>query len=98
MNEELVQNAVKTFCVVPEVYQQVFKQMGADFPDELVNAIKASPNEAVKMVESNENLLNGIVQVYQKYKEQIDEQASMFKTNGKLNYLVNKFLAFHHYW
>lgn len=94
MNEELVQNAVRTFCIVPEVYQQAFKQMGADFPDELVQAVKSKPDEAVKMVESNNDLLNGIVSIYQKYGDQIDEAASrtgMFKEGGKLGSLLTKF-------
>ena len=91
MNEELVQNAVKTFCIVPEAYQKVYQQMGANFPDELVDAVKKNPDGAIKMLESDENLLTRIVEIYSKYRDQIDKQASMFKNGGKLNYLLNKF-------
>lgn len=98
MNEQLIQEAAQTFCVVPEIYQQAFKQAGADFPDELVQQIKAKPDEAVKMLQSDKGLLDGVVQIYSKYKKEIDQAAAqaaqqkgMFKKGGKLDYLVTKF-------
>lgn len=98
MDEQLIQEAAQTFCVVPEIYQQAFKQAGADFPDELVQQIKAKPDEAVKMLQSDKGLLDGVVQIYSKYKKEIDQAATqatqqkgLFKKGGKLDYLVNKF-------
>lgn len=98
MDEQLIQEAAQTFCIVPEIYQQAFKQAGADFPDELVQQIKAKPDEAVKMLQSDKGLLDGVVQIYSKYKKEIDQAASqatqqkgLFKKGGKLDYLVNKF-------
>lgn len=101
MDQELIQAAVSTFCAVPEVYQQAFQQMGADFPDELVQAIKTKPEDAVKMVQNDKELLKGIVTVYQQYSDQINkaaqaaqQQTGMFAKGGKLNYLLNKNITF----
>ena len=98
MDEQLIQEAAQTFCIVPEIYQQAFKQAGADFPDELVQQIKAKPDEAVKMLQSDKGLLDGVMQIYSKYKKEIDQAAAqasqqkgLFKKGGKLDYLVNKF-------
>lgn len=98
MDEQLIQEAAQTFCIVPEIYQQAFKQAGADFPDELVQQIKAKPDEAVKMLQSDKGLLDGVVQIYSKYKKEIDQavaqasqQKGLFKKGGKLDQLVNKF-------
>lgn len=99
MEQELIQAAVSTFCAVPEVYQQAFQQMGADFPDELVQAIKTKPEDAVKMVQNDKELLKGIVTVYQQYSDQINQaaqaaqqqQTGMFAKGGKLGQLLNKY-------
>ena len=41
MNENSIkETALQTFCIVPEIYQQAFQQMGTEFPDELVARIK----------------------------------------------------------
>lgn len=95
MNDELVQAAIQTFCIVPEVYQQAFQQAGADFPDELVQQIKQNPESAVKMVQSDEQLGNAIVQIFSENQEAImqaaqqtqQQQTGMFKKGGKLAYL-----------
>ena len=95
MEQELIQAAVNTFCIVPEVYQQVFQQMGAEFPDELVQAIKTKPEDAVKMVQNDKELLKGVVTIYQQYGDKINQaaqatqQTGMFAKGGKLNYLLD---------
>lgn len=98
MDQELIQAAVSTFCAVPEIYQQAFQQMGANFPDELVQAVKTKPEEAVQMVQQNKDLLEGIVAVYQQYGDQINQaaqaaqqQTGMFAKGGKLGQLLNKY-------
>lgn len=96
--EELINNAVTTFCAVPEVYQQIFKELGSDFPDELVASIKAKPEDAVKMVQNDEQLLDSICTVYSKYADNINaayeeasqKQTKMFAKGSKLEMLVSK--------
>lgn len=91
MDEQTIQEAAASFCKVPEIYQQIFKQAGADFPDELV---KQKPEQRMQMLKNNQDLLKDIVTIYSQYKDQIQEamkQSKMFKENGKLNYLINKF-------
>lgn len=100
MEQELIQAAVNTFCIVPEVYQQVFQQMGAEFPDELVQAIKTKPEDAVKMVQNDKELLKGVVTIYQQYGDKINQaaqatqQTGMFAKGGKLNYLLEKSIVY----
>lgn len=97
-NEELINNAVATFCAVPEVYQQIFKELESDFPDELVASIKEKPEDAVKMVQNDEQLLNSICTIYSKYadninaayKEASQKQTKMFAKGSKLEALVSK--------
>ena len=97
-NEELVNNAIATFCGVPEVYQQIFKELGSDFPDELVASIKEKPEDAVKMVQKDEQLLNSICTIYSKYTDDINaayeaasqKKTKMFEKGSKLEALVSK--------
>ena len=97
MDQQLIQAAAQSFCIVPEIYQQVFKQSGAEFPDELVAQIKSQPEQAMEMLQSDEKLLNSVVQVYGQYKDQIDkavsqtkQQTGLFKKGGKLEQLLIK--------
>lgn len=97
MNEEIIQAAAQTFCLVPEVYAQVFKQTGADFPDELVTQIKKQPEQAMQMLKEDQELLKGVVTIYSQYKDQIDsaatkalQQTSLFREGGKLDQLLIK--------
>lgn len=97
MDEKIIQAAAQTFCAVPEIYAQVFKQSGADFPDELVAQIKQKPEEAMEMLQSDKQLLSSVVTVYSQYKDQIDQaaaeatqQAGLFKKGGKLEQLLIK--------
>lgn len=100
MDQELIQAAIDTFCIVPEVYQQAFQQMGAEFPDELVQAIKTKPEDAVEMVQNDKELLKGIVTIYQQYGDKINkavqatQQTGMFAKGGKLNYLLEKSIVY----
>lgn len=98
MNEEVLQAAAQTFCLVPEVYAQAFKQAGADFPDELVAQIKKQPEQAMQMLKEDQELFKGVVTIYSKYKDQIDQaaaqaaqQTGLFKKGGKLDYLITRF-------
>lgn len=94
MDEQLIQLAAQSFCKVPEIYQQIFKQEGQDFPDELVQQIKQQPEQAMQMLEQNQDLLKNVVTIYSQYQDQINQvmqQNSLFKEGGKLNHLVNKF-------
>lgn len=98
MNEELVQAAIQTFCIVPEIYQQAFKQSGVDFPDELVVQIKQNPESAIEMVQKDKQLGDAIVQIFSNNQEaimqaaqQAQQQTGMFKKGGKLNYALTKF-------
>lgn len=91
MDEQTIQEAAASFCKVPEIYQQIFKQAGADFPDELV---KQKPEQRMQMLQNNQDLLKNIVTIYSQYKDQIQEamkQSKIFKKGGKLDYLINKF-------
>jgi len=95
--EQLIQEAAQSFCIVPEIYQQAFQQNGTDFPDELVQQIKSQPEQAMQMLQQDENLLKGVVTIYQQYGDQIKQavaqatqQSGMFKKGGKLDYLVQK--------
>lgn len=93
MDEQLIQAAAQSFCKVPEVYQQIFKQAGQDFPDELVQQIKQQPEQAMQMLEQNQDLLKNVVTIYSQYQDQINQamqQNSMFKEGGKFDYLVKK--------
>lgn len=94
MDEQTIQEAAASFCKVPEIYQQIFKQAGADFPDELVKQIKQQPEQGIQMLKNNQDLLKNIVTIYSQYKDQIQgamKQSKMFKEGGKLDYLINKF-------
>lgn len=96
MDKELIQNAVTTFSIVPEVYEQAIEQMGGKFPEGLVDAIKADPKEAENFVMSDKDqkILGAIVSIYQQNKDYIDKAASdavngasMFRNGGKFDYL-----------
>lgn len=63
--------AVQTFSIVPEAYQQVFIENGADFPDDLVNAIKEDPQKAAKILEGDKQLKRAVVQIFKSNKEVI---------------------------
>lgn len=91
MEKELEQ-AIQTFGMVPEFYQQAFKQVGADFPDELVSAIKADPNKAGELVTSDKNLQQAVLSIFKSNKNAImkyiqQQSGSMFKEGGKFDYL-----------
>lgn len=93
MDEQLIQLAAQSFCKVPEIYQQIFKQEGQDFPDELVQQIKQQPEQAMQMLEQNQDLLKNVVTIYSQYQDQINQvmqQNSLFKEGGKFDYLVKK--------
>ena len=91
MDNELEQQAVQTFAAVPEIYQQAFRDAGADFPDELVSAIKQDPNKAVELINSDKNLKNAIINIFKSNKDAIlqavQQTASMYKDGGKFDYL-----------
>lgn len=92
MDQEL-QQAIQTFGMVPEFYQQAFKEAGADFPDELVKAIKADPNKAGELVTSDKSLQQAVLTIFKSNKDAIaqyiqQQNTSMFKAGGKLDYLV----------
>ena len=94
MDQEL-QQAIQTFGMVPEFYQKAFKEAGADFPDELVNAIKADPNKAGEMVTKDKNLQQAVLTIFKSNKDNImkyiqQQSSSMFKEGGKLDYLRKK--------
>ena len=86
MDEQTIQEAAASFCKVPEIYQQIFKQAGADFPDELVKQIKQKPEQDIQMLQNNQDLLKNIVTIYSQYKDQIQgamKQSKMFKEGGQ---------------
>ena len=92
MDQEL-QQAIQTFGMVPEFYQQAFKEAGADFPDELVKAIKADPNKAGELVTSDKSLQQAVLTIFKSNKDAItqyiqQQNTSMFKAGGKLDYLL----------
>lgn len=91
MNNELEQQAIETFAAVPEIYQQAFRDAGADFPDELVAEIKKDPNQAVNLVNSDKNLKSAVINVFKSNKDAIlkymQQATSMFKHGGKFDYL-----------
>lgn len=98
MDEKTLQAAAQTFCLVPEIYAQAFKQAGADFPEELVAQIKKQPKQAMQMLQEDKELLQGVVTIYSQYHDQIDQaaaqaaqQAGLFKKGGKLEQLLVKF-------
>lgn len=93
---ELEQMAVQTFSMVPEIYQQAFRDSGADFPDELVAQIKQDPNQAIELLSNDKNLLQAVVDIYKNNQEAINQYAEqaasqMFKKGGKLAYGLEKF-------
>lgn len=90
--------AMQTFCIVPEIYQQAFKQAGADFPDELVQQVKEDPQGAMNMLAKDEQLTNAVVQIFQgnqeaimQAAEQASQQQPMFRKGGKLEQGLQKF-------
>ena len=91
MDKELEQQAIQTFATVPEIYQQAFREAGADFPDELVGEIKKDPNQAVSLLESNKNLKSAVINIYKQNKDAIlqymQQNTSMFREGGKFDYL-----------
>ena len=91
MDKELEQQAIQTFATVPEIYQQAFREAGADFPDELVGEIKKDPNQAVSILESNKNLKSAVINIYKQNKDAIlqymQQNTSMFREGGKFDYL-----------
>ena len=82
MANQIEEAAVKTFSMVPEIYQQAFKQQGADFPDDLVKAIKQDPNKAVQLLESDKNLKSAVVQIFQNNQEAIMKAIQNLKLGG----------------
>ena len=98
-NNDLIQAAVQTFCLVPEVYQQLMQQAGGEFPDELVSEVKSNPQEAMAAISEDQDLLKGIVTLYQENSEAIDSAAAsvasqkqpLFKKGGKLYQAVQRF-------
>lgn len=97
MNEELVQAAIQTFCIVPELYQPDLVKAGVDFPDEYVAQIKQNPESAAQLFESNEQWSDIIVKIFStdpekfiKAAQQAQQQTGMFKKGGKLAYLHDK--------
>ncbi len=97
MNDQIIQTAAQTFCIVPEIYAQAFKQNGVDFPDDLVTQIKQQPEQAMKMLQEDQELLKGVVTIYSQNKDQIDRavtqaqtQTGLFKAGGKLDQLLVK--------
>ncbi len=89
-NDEL--QAIQTFSAVPEVYQQIFKDAGADFPDELVAAIKESPEQAEKILNSDKSLKDGVISIFKSNKNRIlSALQGMFKKGGKLEQGLLKF-------
>lgn len=91
MDKELEQQAIETFAAVPEIYQQAFRDAGADFPDELVAEIKKDPNQAINLVNSDKNLKSAVINVFKSNKDAIlkymQQATSMFKQGGKFDYL-----------
>lgn len=98
-NNDVMQAAVQTFCIVPEVYQQLMRQAGGEFPDELVSEVKSNPQEAMAAISEDQDLLKGIVALYQENSEAIDSAAAsvtsqkqpLFKKGGKLYQAVQRF-------
>lgn len=98
-NNDLIQAAVQTFCLVPEVYQQLMQQAGGEFPDELVSEVKSNPQEAMAAISEDQDLLKGIVTLYQENSEAINNAAAsvtsqkqpLFKKGGKLYQAVQRF-------
>lgn len=92
MDKELEQQAIQTFATVPEIYQQAFREAGADFPDELVGKIKKDPNQAVSILESDKNLKSAVINIYKQNKDAIlqymQQNSSMFREGGKFDYLM----------
>ena len=91
MDKELEQ-AIQTFGMVPEFYQQAFQEAGANFPDELVSAIKADPNKAGELVTSDKGLRQAVLSIFKSNKEAIakyiqQQSGSVFKNGGKFDYL-----------
>lgn len=98
MANNIKELAIQTFCIVPEIYQQAFKQAGADFPDELVQQVKEDPQGAMNMLAKDEQLTNAVVQIFQgnqeaimQAAEQASQQQPMFKKGGKLEQGLQKF-------
>ena len=92
MDKELEQ-AVQTFGMVPEFYQKAFQDAGAEFPDELVKAIKADPNKAEELVSSDKGLMKAVLTIFKSNKDAIakyiqEQSGSMFKRGGKFDYLM----------
>lgn len=91
MDKELERQAIRTFATVPEIYQQAFREVGADFPDELVGKIKKDPNQAVSILESDKNLKSAVINIYKQNKDAIlqyiQQNSSMFREGGKFDYL-----------
>lgn len=92
MDKELEQ-AVQTFGMVPEFYQKAFQDAGAEFPDELVEAIKADPNKAGELVSSDEGLMKAVLTIFKSNKDAIakyiqEQSGSVFKKGGKFDYLM----------
>lgn len=98
MASQLEEQAFQTFALVPEVYQQAFKDAGADFPDELVSEIKKNPQAAIELLNSNKDLKKAVLTVFQSNSDAIMQAAqeaaqqlgsqpsAMFKKGGKLDY------------
>ena len=88
MANNLKEQAIQTFCIVPEVYQQAFQEKGAEFPDELVAQIKENPKNAINLLSQDPQLTDAIVKIFNEKQDtimQAAQQASgIFKEGGKL--------------
>ncbi len=93
--DQIENTAIQTFSMVPEVYQQVFIQASADFPDELVAQIKQDPNQAIELLNSDKALKNAVISIFKNNQETImnavNKQTGMFKSGGKLSQGLQKF-------
>lgn len=99
MNSEVENLAIQTFSLVPELYQKVFQESGNDFPDELVSAIKAEPEKAIEILNSDKKLKSAVINIFTSYKDQIipaaqkaAQRPATMKNGGLLNILPISFL------
>ena len=98
MDKELINAAAQTFCLAPEVYKDIFKQGGADIPDEVVQAIQQQPEKGMEILQKDENILKAVVEAFNanqdaimQYVQEKQSKASKMFNGGKLGYLARKF-------
>ena len=85
--------AIQTFSIVPEAYQQVFVENGADFPDELVSAIKNNPEQAAQILENDKQLKSAIINIFKSNKEAILQATQQAKNPVSINKNGGKILG-----